>query len=206
MALFDFSELTEKDLTEKCLDRKESSENTSTALIEKYEGMHFRKIEGIRDLMGDYPAAGDIYFLWTQNQFNAVTFILYIIRNFSVIDELTFSSYAINERIVNSLAKWYDSGAIRRITIFISDTVKVRNAKTHDLLVMQAERRGWQIIYAWNHSKIMLMKSGENYFCIEGSGNLSDNSRFENYIFTNNRRVYEFRKECICPRLPQSPL
>ena len=194
MLLFSFSELTNKSCQKNLVKNDKTEMTKSASLVEKYEGMHFKKIEGIRDLMGDYPAAGEIYFLWTQNQFNAVTFILYIIRNFSVIDNLTFSTYAINERIVNSLAKWYDSGAIRQITIFISDTVKVRNAKTHDLLVMQAKQRGWQIIYAWNHSKIMLMQSGENYFCIEGSGNLSDNSRFENYIFTNNKRVYEFRR------------
>ncbi len=123
MALFSFFELTNKF----CQNQQDKNNKTdlskSAAIIEKYEGMHFKKIEGLRDLMGDTPAAGEIYFLWTQNQFNAVTFILYIIRNFSVIDCLIFSTYAINERIVNSLAKWYDSGAVRQVTIFISDTV-----------------------------------------------------------------------------------
>ena len=193
MSLFSFDEIVEKKAQE---ERKENA-SKNAVLVEKYEGIHFKKIQGIRDLMGDYPKVNHIYFLWTQNQFNSVTFILYIIKNFSVIDNLIFSTYAINERIVNSLVKNYDNGTIRQISIFISDTVQSRNAKVNDLLKMQAEKHGWQIIYAWNHSKVMLMQSGENYFCIEGSGNLSDNSRFENYIFTNNKTVYDFRRECL---------
>ncbi|MDR0874223.1 MAG: hypothetical protein LBN27_12285 [Prevotellaceae bacterium] len=197
MALFSFDEITSTSLS----NRKEVTEvteiNRSAALVEKYEGIHFKKIESIKDLMGEYPAAGDIYFLWTQNQFNAVTFMLYIIKYVGAIQRLTFSTYAINERIVNSLAKWHDAGSLRDVTIFISDTVKVRNTKVTNLLEMQAEQRGWHIIYEWNHSKVMCIEAAGNYFVIEGSGNLSDNSRYENYIFTNNKKVYEFRRQCL---------
>ncbi|MDR2683998.1 MAG: hypothetical protein LBB53_01290 [Prevotellaceae bacterium] len=184
MALFDLSEISAR-------------QNTGNSLIYKYEQIHTRKINNINDLVGSDFLENHIWFLWTQNSFNAFTFILYAIKNIGIIEELVLTTYSINEKVIELLVRWYDRKMIKRVIIFISDTVKVRNSKLNDLLVLQSQNRDIMIIYAWNHSKIMLIKTEYKHICIEGSGNLSDNSRYENYTLINNKEVYDFRKECV---------
>ena len=41
-----------------------------------------------------------------------------------------------------------------------------------------------------NHSKMILFKIKENYYVVTGSGNASINSRIENYIIKNNKKLY----------------
>lgn len=48
-----------------------------------------------------------------------------------------------------------------------------------------------------NHTKILLIRTDNNYFCIEGSGNLSINARIEQYSFSNNKQIYDFHYNWI---------
>lgn len=176
---------------------QERPADQSEARVLKFQKMHLERINNIKQLAGRLPEAGEIMFLWTLNSFNAFTFIVYTIKHCGPIDELTFSTYSLNERIFASLMKWYDKGEIKRITLLISDSIRSRVPKIYDLLRSQAARRDLQVIYAWNHSKVILMRAGEHRFVVEGSGNFSENALYEQYIYMNDERIYDFRKECI---------
>jgi hypothetical protein len=39
------------------------------------------------------------------------------------------------------------------------------------------------------------MKTHDNYYIIEGSGNWSENAQYEQYILANSKGVYDFRME-----------
>jgi len=54
-----------------------------------------------------------------------------------------------------------------------------------------------KLIYAWNHSKVSCLQCGETYLVLEGSGNWSANAQYEQYIFINSKKIYEFRKNLI---------
>ncbi len=172
---------------------KSKEQSDSSAHREKFLKTHFRKVESIKNLLGDYPSEGEAYFLFTLKSFNAFTFIVYIIKHIGVIDELTFSTYSINERILSSLIKWYDKGQIKAINMIISDSIRHRMPKIKDLLDMYSRNRKMKIAYCWNHSKVTLIKTEDHYFIIEGSGNFSENAMHEQYLFMNSKSVYDFR-------------
>lgn len=169
----------------------------SEARILKFQTLHMERIKNIKQLAGRLPTANEVIFLWTLNSFNAFTFIVYTIKECGPIDELIFSTYSLNERIFTSLMKWYDKGEIKQITLLISDSIRTRLPKIYDLLRSQSARRNIRVIYAWNHSKVILMRVGEHRFVVEGSGNFSENALHEQYIYMNNGEIYDFRKECI---------
>lgn len=175
-------------------DRKDDK---SDLAVISFEAMHQEKVDSLKNLTRSLPVPGEIFFLWTLKSFNAFTFITYVIREKETIDHLLFSTYSINTRIVNSLMKWYDKGHIKQITILISDSIRYRLPKLNDLLQAQAATRNIRINYAWNHSKVTLMRAGDNYYVAEGSGNFSENAMHEQYIFYNNQNAYEFRQRNI---------
>lgn len=163
----------------------------------KFIEAHTAKIENIKKLCGRFPREKEIIFLWSCKSFNSFTFIPYVIKYSGVITELCFSTYSINNRIVESLIRWYDKGLIQSIYIYIAESIRFRMPAVIENLERYAGNRQIEIKYAWNHSKVQLIKSGDNYFVIEGSGNFSENAANEQYIFLNDKAIYEFRQKCF---------
>lgn len=189
-SLFLLSEFAPREVEKK-------SGSVGDSRVVKFEKAHCERVENIKKLCGKLPEPGEIVFLWTCNSFNAFTFIPYVVKFSGVIDELCISTYSINTRIVESLVRWYDKGMICSILIYVSESLRFRMPAVVDLLEAKAEERDISIVYAWNHSKVQLLKSGVNYFVVEGSGNFSENAANEQYIFVNNEEVYKFRKGCF---------
>ena len=55
-----------------------------------------------------------------------------------------------------------------------------------------AERHGWEMCVANNHSKVILMKTASAWYVLETSSNLNENPKIEQYSFEDNRELYEF--------------
>ena len=73
-----------------------AQEDKGDIKIQKFQQLHQYKVKHLKDLMGGFPAAGEIFFLWTVNSFNAFTFIPYLINHAGSISELIISTYSIN--------------------------------------------------------------------------------------------------------------
>ena len=178
-------------------DDQQPSLDKSGMLAEKFMNIHVERIESVEQLIGKLPKEGDIIFLWTINSFTAFTFIPFIIKQCGIIEELILSTYSINIRIIDSLIHKVDQGKIRNVEIFINDSIQARLPKVYDHLISLVEKYPVKVHYAWNHSKISLIRTKDNYFDVEGSGNWGENAQHEQYVFINSKRVYEFRKSEI---------
>jgi hypothetical protein len=186
-------------------DKKEAAAPPSSdqAKSLQFLSAHSARIESIKQLVGQPPAPGCAWFLWTLNSFNAFTFIPYLLKEHGAIERLTITTYTINRRIADALFRLMDTGKVHHLTLFISESLKFRMPKVVDhLAVLQAQRPHMlSIIYAWNHSKVALALCGEHHYVIEGSGNWSENARHEQYLFLNSAEVYQFRLDSITASL-----
>ncbi|MHC1707496.1 MAG: hypothetical protein AB9842_08240 [Bacteroidales bacterium] len=188
MALFSLDELRKDD----------QKVDGSLILKEKFLDQHLIKAESIKHLNGRLPHPGEVFFIWTLKSFNAFTFIPYIIKQEGKIDELVISSYSISQRILHSLLNYINKGLVCKVEILISESIKFRMPLVQEQLTLLAARKElFTVHYGWNHSKITLMKTQENHFLVEGSGNFAENAQWEQYIFLNSETVFNFRKTCI---------
>lgn len=159
-------------------------------------------IENLQDLTGQLPAPGEIFFLWSLKSFNAFSFIKYVITDRGKLDELVLSTYNITRVIFETLMRLVDNGLIDHLHLTLSDVAKSRFPQIYDLVNGESAKRDHvEVLYMWNHSKVSLMRSGDDYFIAEGSGNFSENARHEQYIFMNNKDIYEFRRGWIKNRI-----
>lgn len=131
----------------------------------------------------------------TKNAVNTFDFILAILKNENI-QELTISIYRIGKKVADQLKELQKNKKIKKITILINDGFpklvpdcwnKLKSFES-DNFILKLEN---------NHTKIILAKTKENYYIVEGSGNLSINARIEQYIFENNPQIYEFHKNWI---------
>lgn len=71
-----------------------------------------------------------------------------------------------------------------------------RNPTTIDNLVaMASTRANIEVLFGWVHAKVALIKTEENHYVVEGSGNWSENAKYEQYLLGNNKGLFDFRKE-----------
>lgn len=172
-----------------------SVKNASELFICKYLNKHYQTIKNLSEDLMRLPSPEEIFFLQTDNAFNAFTFIPLVAKS-QGIKELYASTYSINIRVIESLIELHDSGLIEQITLMISDGLVKRNPTTYDLLKsMISTRPNIKVLYSWNHSKICCLKTEFNHYVIEGSGNWSENAFYEQYIFLNSQEAYKFRTE-----------
>lgn len=191
MSLFSFEEVNINPSSE-------SDEGKKSILTAKFLSFHYLAINNINELTNDLPSQDAIHFIWTLKSFNTFTFIQYIISKAGMIDDLTLSSYNVSRVVILSLMELVDGGYIANLTIIISDVAKTRFPQNFDLLNLESSKRKNVLVkYVWNHSKVATALCGDQYYVIEGSGNFADNSRHEQYIFLNNKDIYNFRKNWL---------
>ncbi len=180
------------------------SKATSQKLIEqkakkriiKNDKIHKLKAKALSDLCIK-PKPGEQWRIITEKQFNAYALILFLIET-EIIEEMHLAIYRINEPTVNSIIDLIDSGKIKKAIFVISNFFNQTKKPEKWALILRdfAEKReNVNHKYTHNHAKVLCVKTETGYYVFEGSGNMSDNARIEQYLFENNKEIYEFHKE-----------
>ena len=156
----------------------------------------YKMAKSLNDLC-EYPSPGEQWLIVTEKQFNAFALVLSIIEN-QLIEELYFAIYRINEPTVNALIAFIDAGKIKRglfiISNFFNQTKKPEKwaLKLIDYCEHNAD---FDCVFTHNHAKILCLKAQSDYYVFEGSGNMSDNARIEQYRYENSVESYNFHKK-----------
>lgn len=181
---------------------EKKEEKLSELFVSKYNIKHFQKVSSAENDMLRLPTPGEHFFLQSDSAFNAFTFVQLVAKHHPVM-ELCASTYSISRKVIDALIELQDKGMVERITLLISDSMIKRNPVTIDnLMAMCSTRPNFHPLFAWSHAKVCLLKthpiddkSNSQYFVIEGSGNLSENAHYEQYVFANDKEVYDFRMQ-----------
>jgi len=146
-------------------------------------------------VLSELPQVDECFFIESCKSFNAFSFILLIIKEKKHIDELYLATYSINAQFINQLQKLLLKNQIGNIHIIITDSIKKRMPKIYEHLTAIAKmNESFKVELKWSHKKVICAKVKNDFYVVEGSGNLSDNSAIEQYLFTNNKQLYEFRR------------
>lgn len=138
------------------------------------------------------PKKGQQLRLITTKSFNSVAFIELIAIN-EIINELLLVIFSINISAAKRIIELKNRGRIKEIKIIVSS---IRNAghKLKSKAVKLLLESGLRIVFVNSHAKIMAIRTNQNYYVIEGSGNMSFNGRIEQYIIDNDKALYFFTK------------
>jgi hypothetical protein len=161
----------------------------------KYLLAHFAKVKELQRDLGRLPEREEFFFLQTDGQWNAFTFLPFVLGSFQV-KNLHCCTYSISRRTIDALMELHDAGKVDRIELLISDSMIKRNPVTIDVLTAMAKERPNIVLkYAWVHAKVTLMECLGGHYVVEGSGNWSENAHYEQYLFANSKGLYDFRME-----------
>jgi len=180
------------------LDDKKETKKEYLARV-KYEELICKKANSFMDIVDGELKEGVQYRIITEHGFNAIAVIEYLAK-FYELTEIYIAVYRMNQLSVNKLTEFIDNENIS-CNIILSSFFR-ENKKyekwSKDLVAYSENKSNVSISFAWNHAKVFLAKTKDKrHIVFEGSGNLSDNARIEQYIIEDCKKTYEFHKSWI---------
>lgn len=163
----------------------------------KNEQMHYIRAKALSDICGE-PEEGEQWRIITEKQFNAFALILHLLQT-RVIEEMYLAVYRINEPTVTSIIEFIESGKIKK-SVFVISSFFNQTKKPEQWAIMLKQfadkKANCYHVYTHNHAKVLAVRTSKNeFFVFEGSGNMSDNARIEQYIYENSKQSFEFHKK-----------
>lgn len=162
----------------------------------RYCGKSAKLIAFIADI--GLPAPGQQMRLVTRRNFNAMQFLQYIAER-EVITDLKLVIYSINANADKVLVELIDDNRILNAQILMSNlrnkAHRVKEQITKDSFLNHPRI---DLFFASSHAKVFSCATEQgNYYTVEGSGNMSYNSRVEQYVVDNDIAMYQFTCQWI---------
>jgi len=153
-------------------------------------------LDKLNELLG-VPKKNQQFRIITKKNINSFDFILAVLGNNEIIEEMIIAFYRIGKKVIIELNELQKLNEIRNITFLINDGFPKLVPDAYNIL-KTFESPFWKIKLENNHTKIICLKTNKNnFYVIEGSGNLSINARIEQYVFDNDKNLFNFHKKWI---------
>ena len=144
------------------------------------------------------PEPGEQVNMMTLRAFNPWEWVRWLIKQGVTIHETLIVTYSVAYDTGIGIDDAARSGQLGPLTIVIS---LLRNSAYRDkekiLKDRWIENPNIHLIYAGSHAKILSLNTDRGYLTLDGSGNLSQGVRFEQYNLTNSKQLFEFHKSWI---------
>jgi hypothetical protein len=173
---------------------KETSNFKSSGIGVSLNDICMQSLSNIKELIS-IPDKGQHFRLVTKKAINTFDFIQAILVN-EPIKELTIAFYRIGKKTAAQLKDLQKANKIGSVTFLINDGFPKLVTDAYNF-IKGYEAKDWKVKLENNHTKIILAKTKDNYYVIEGSGNMSINARIEQYCFDNNKDIYDFHYKWI---------
>jgi len=166
-------------------------EDLEDSKYKKFIEKTYQVIQKIEEL--GLPNKNEQVKIITYRPFNAAVFLKYIAEK-EGIENMQLVVYSINGEAAVMIDKLFKDGLIEKGQILMSNLRNKAHRKkeqiTRDLFV---DNPKIDLFFSSSHAKILSIKTKKgNFYSLEGSGNLSYNSRVENYCIDNDEKLYNF--------------
>lgn len=164
----------------------------------KYPFIMSKSVNDLKILMSDkLPSTDEIFkFISVSGGFASVSFIKYVADR-EIIEELTASTLRIGEKQFNYLKALATNRRLKSARFFIGSKgiMQANRSGKYDYFshfIDCCSKNNWKYYCVNNHSKIILMRTAQNYYVLETSSNLNENPQIEQYSFENSKQLYDF--------------
>lgn len=166
-------------------------ENLEDSKYKKFIEKTYQVIQKIEEI--GLPKNNEQIKIITFRPFNAAVFLKYIAEK-EGIENAQIVVYSINGEAAVMIDKLINDGLINQCQILMSNlrnkAHREKEQITRDLFVNNPKV---DLFFASSHAKILSVKTKQgNFYSLEGSGNMSYNSRVENYCIDNDENLYKF--------------
>ena len=150
------------------------------------------------ELLPTPPEPGESIHVVGNSQFDFWTFCPAMLEWCGGTDHFWATTWTLARANANEFFDLWDQGKFATATFLTGLYFKRRETATYALMLKGIQKRGGRYRASPNHAKVICMKGRKNptlWLTVEGSANFTANPRVEQYVFTNDRGLYEFHTE-----------
>lgn len=162
-----------------------------------------RQKQQLTEVIPQLPAPGESIHVVSTAKYDFWTFVPQIIDWIGFTEILYCSTWTLSRPNAMELFALADAGKIGQIAFLTGLYFKRRETAVYAMLLAGIRARGGRYRAFLNHAKVLLAANPDRdaWLVVEGSANLTGNPRLEQYVFTNDRKLYEFHagwmEECL---------
>ena len=148
----------------------------------------------LSELLQTLPDDGEYIHIVSNGNYDYYNFIPLFAERLGTIDELWGSTWTMNRANTENLIGLFDAGRIRQIHVLTGLFFKRRETAVYATLVQELEKRGQHYVACENHAKVLLIRSGDRHYVVEGSANWTANPHIEQNIVCQSKALWEFHR------------
>lgn len=137
--------------------------------------------------------------------FSSIALINYIAEKEKILD-LHVSTFRIGKKQFETLLKLHHNNKLLNANFITSSMQQRSDSKAkydgtnreYDYFAFiksECVKNNWKIKVFDNHSKLILMRTPENYYVIETSSNMNENPKMEQFNWENEKQLYDWYLE-----------
>jgi hypothetical protein len=162
--------------------------NTAQAKAQQFYLKHQQIIKNIKEIVTLPEKDGELVNILSNNQFNAFTFIPFILSQKSI-KRLSVTTYSINQKTIDAILELYLTKKVEKLDFFISlHFLQTRPKIAKTMIEAHDKYKEINVGFSFSHAKITIMDD----YVITGSGNLTKNTRTEQYILAKSKEMAKF--------------
>ncbi len=191
--------MSEWDITDRWDEDIKTQEMQEKALLCKieYHNIAYKRVTALDDLC-PVPRENEQWRIITEHPMNAYVFIVSLL-NRENIKEMYLSTYRMNKLTVDNIIEKIENGRIGKAYFIINQLQGMSKTSAGPVAQLKEycdNSKNAKMVYTNIHAKVFIAQvEGGAKYVFEGSGNLTDNGRIEQYIYERNSQVYEFHKD-----------
>jgi len=174
-------------------EKKSGVELTDDKVLHRYLKKTHQVIRYIDEMT--LPSAGGQIRLVTKRSFNTIAFLTYICSQ-QPVEFMYLVVFSINYEAALIIEKLLRDRKIKNAEILISN---IRNYGHRDkeraVKELFVNNPHCKLFFCSSHAKVIALQAGSNYYVVEGSGNLTYNSRIEQYVIDNDKELFDFTRD-----------
>lgn len=164
----------------------------------------YREENQLKALIKAPPTHGECFKMLSVGGGFSSLGIIKFIAEIEPIEVMYVSTFRIGKKHFDVLRSLYRQGKLKDCYLITSnaqertDGTAVYKGKTYnyyDYLIGCCKDNNWKIKTFDNHSKLILMKTADNYYVVETSSNLNENPKMEQFSFENDEGLFNWYKD-----------
>lgn len=96
---------------------------------------------------------------------------------------------------LDQIEGWIEAGRIETLELYVGEIFPSQYGDEYARALALADRYGFRLVVARNHSKIMLASRGDYFLAMESSANVNTNPRIEQTAIHASRELFDFYRE-----------
>jgi hypothetical protein len=165
----------------------------------RYDAIISAKASSFKDIANAELEKNVQYRFVTNNHFNTITVIQFLFEKYKI-ESISIAIYRMNQKSVDKLIEFIEITKMD-VKILLSNFFREnkRYEKWCETLINYSQGKKNVVVgFGLNHAKVFIARTKCNrHIVFEGSGNLSDNARIEQYLIEDCKTTYDFHNQWI---------